>query len=324
MNLTKEADAITATFSTVPKIFDRRRVNLLRKRAAERGDVPDFLLAHVSGDFIERLSMINRDFNLVLNIGSGTGRLSAALIDADAVSPASTIVDLDITHHSGEHRIRASVVGDEEALPFRDGAFDLVVAGLTLQYVNDLPGVLTQIQRLLKPDGLFLGAIAAGETLHELRLSTLHAEAEVSGGASPRVAPFADVRELGGLLQRAGFALPVADSDSLIATYETPLHLMRELKAMGAGNALADRRKVPMTRSLLFRIIEEYTDHFSTPDERVTATFEIVTLTGWAPHASQQKPLQPGSASRRLADALGVPERESGESVSNSHNSDDK
>ena len=197
-------------------------------------------------------------------------------------------------------------------LPFEEEAFDLVTSALTLQFVNDLPGALTQLRRVLKPDGLFLGAMLGGETLTELRQATLQAEAELYDGASPRVAPFADVRALGGLLQRAGFALPVTDTDVVRVTYETPLHLMRELKAMGASNVLVDRRRIPMTRRFLLRISEIYREQFSEPDGRVRATFEIVTMTGWAPHESQQQPLRPGSASTRLADVLGTVEQSAG------------
>ena len=209
------------------------------------------------------------------------------------------------------------IVADEEALPFRDGSLDLVVSGLALQFVNDLPGTLHQIRRTLKPDGLMLAALLGGETLKELREAWLIAEDEVSGGASPRVAPFADVRELGGLLQRAGFALPVADADVVHVTYATPLALMREIKAMGGSNVLNARRRVPVSKGLLMRACEVYIDRFGLAGGRVPATFEIITLTGWSPHDSQQKPLQPGSAKVRLSDALGTVQRPTGEKPGN-------
>ncbi len=198
-------------------------------------------------------------------------------------------------------------------MPFAPASLDLVVSGLALHHVNDLPGSLVQIRRALKPDGLFLAALLGGETLKELREAWLIAEDEVSGGASPRVAPFADVRDLGGLLQRAGFALPVADTDVVRVTYASPLDLMREIKAMGASNVLTARRRVPVTRTLLFRAAEVYAERFALADGRIPATFEIITLTAWVPHESQQKPLQPGSAKARLADALGVMEQGAGE-----------
>ncbi len=206
-----------------------------------------------------------------------------------------------------------SVQADEEALPFAAESLNLVVSGLALHLVNDLPGVLIQIRRALKPDGLLLAALLGGATLHELRSALLLAEEEVEGGASPRVAPFADVRDLGALLQRAEFALPVADAETVTVTYADPIALMRELRAMGATNALIDRRKQPLRRATLMRAAEIYADRFGLASGRVPATFEIVTLTGWAPHASQQQPLTPGSAKHRLADALRTEERPAGE-----------
>ena len=192
---------------------------------------------------------------------------------------------------------------------------DLVVTALSLQLVNDIPGTLAQIRRALKPDGLMLAALLGGETLKELRQSWLVAEEEICGGASLRVAPFADVRDLGGLLQRAGFALPVADSDVVRVTYATPLALMQELRGMGASNMMSERRRVPVTRRLLLRAAEVYVERFALPDGRVPATFEIITLTAWAPHESQQKPLKPGSAQMRLAEALGTTETSAGDAA---------
>ena len=208
-------------------------------------------------------------------------------------------------------RVRA----DEEALPFRDQSLDLVVSGLSLQLVNDLPGTLVQIRRALKPDGLLLAALLGGNTLFELRTAFLAAEEEMEGGASPRVAPFADVQDLGALLQRAKFALPVVDADTVIATYPDALAVMREVRAMGAANPLRARRRTPLRRATLRRAVEIYRQRFGLPDGRVPATFEILTLTGWAPHESQQKPLQPGTATMRLADALGTAEHSAGDAA---------
>ena len=295
---------------TAPVVFDRSLLIQHRKRCAGRAGIPDFLLARAAEDIVDRLSVIKRSFATVLNLGAGTSVLTQALADVPGIE---LVVEMDSTPQCLMGGSCPGVVGDEEALPFGAERFDLVVAGLTLQYVNDLPGALAQIRRILKPDGLFLGVMAGGDTLRELRQAALLAEEDVHGGASPRVAPFADVRDLGGLLQRAGFALPVADSDHVTVTYNTPLDLMRELKAMGASNVLADRRRVPMTRRLLLRIAERYAALFSEPDGRVGATFELLTMTGWAPHESQQQPLQPGSARTRLADALGTSEVSSGE-----------
>jgi SAM-dependent methyltransferase len=206
-----------------------------------------------------------------------------------------------------------AVAADEEALPFRDGALDLVVSGLTLHLVNDLPGTLVQIRRALKPDGLFMAALLGGDTLTELRAAFAAAEAEVEGGLSPRVLPFADLRDLGALLQRAGFALPVTDVDHLTVRYASPLALMHELRRMGAANPLVDRSRRPLRRATLARMLEIYAQRFADADARIRATFEIVYLSGWAPHASQQQPLAPGSARTRLADALGTQERSAGE-----------
>lgn len=198
------------------------------------------------------------------------------------------------------------VQADEEAPPFADASLDLIVSALSLQHVNDLPGVLVQACRALKPDGLFLASLIGGTSLNELRTALVAAESEVSGGASPRVAPFADVRDLGGLLQRAGFALPVTDADTVDVSYPDPLALMRDLRAMGATNVLLDRSRKPLPRAVLSRAFEIYAERYARADGRVPATFEIVTMTAWVPHASQQQPLAPGTARMRLADILGA------------------
>ncbi|MGL5361285.1 MAG: methyltransferase domain-containing protein, partial [Bosea sp. (in: a-proteobacteria)] len=200
-----------------------------------------------------------------------------------------------------------------ETLPLEPQSLDLAVSLLALQAVNDLPGALIQIHRALRPDGLFIAALLGGQTLHELRQAFLMAETEIEGGASPRVAPFADVRDMGGLLQRAGFALPVTDSETVTVRYSTPLGLLHDLRAMGLTNPLVARRRGFLRRATLMRMLEIYAERFSDADGKVRATFEIVWLSGWAPHESQQKPLRPGSAKSRLADALGVPENSAGE-----------
>ena len=192
----------------------------------------------------------------------------------------------------------------------------LAVSALALQWVNDLPGTLAQIRRALRPDGLFIAALLGGETLTELRQSFAAAEEEIEGGLSPRVAPFGDVRELGGLLQRAGLALPVADVDRVTVRYATPFALMRDLRGMGATNAMVERRKTPLKRATLLRMAEIYADRFGDPDGRIRASFDVVWLSGWAPHSSQQQPLKPGSAKARLADALRVIEQSAGEKPS--------
>jgi len=206
-----------------------------------------------------------------------------------------------------------ALVADEEALPLADASVDLVLSCTSLHHVNDLPGALIQIRRALKPDGVFLAALFGGATLWQLRQAWLAAEAALEGGASPRVAPFADLADAAGLLQRAGFALPVADSDTITVTYATPLNLMADLRGMGEANALIERRRTPTRRATLWAAAEHYATRFADPDGRVPATFEVLYLTGWAPAASQPQPLKPGSARTRLADALGAAEQTTGE-----------
>lgn len=287
-----------------PRLFDQPLLMARRERAAAGAAAHDFLLRRVAEDFRERLAFISRRFPLAANIGAHHGVLSRTL---RGVSGIETMIDVEpcgaLLARCDGPRVRAHA----DALPFADGALDLVVSGLALHLIDDLPGALAQIRRALKPDGLFLGALLGGETLAELRAAWILAETE-TGGVSPRVAPFADTRALGGLLRRAGFALPVADMDSVTVTYPSPLALMRDIKAMGASNMLAARRRAPVTRRLLARAAEIYGQRFGLADGRVAATFEIVTLSAWAPHESQQQPLKPGSATARLAHALGAVE----------------
>jgi SAM-dependent methyltransferase len=264
----------------------------------------DFLLDRFCQDLEERLSLVQRSFVSALVLGAQGASIGTLLQRRGLTTIVEAETVLDLLDPQSDLRVQA----DEEALPFAESSFDLVVAPLTLQFINDLPGTLLQIRCCLKPDGLFLGAMFGGATLHELRQVWLEAEAQVYGGASPRVAPFADVRDLGGLLQRAGFALPVVDSDSFRVRYPSALSLMLELRAMGAGNVLLDRRRLPVGRRLLRLVEDIYAERFMDPDGRIRATFEMLVMTAWAPHESQQKPLQPGSASVRLADALGVTE----------------
>jgi SAM-dependent methyltransferase len=228
------------------------------------------------------------------------------IIAADAL--AGTAAFRHLSDSRGKCEAQFCIAADEEALPLREASLDLVVSALALQFVNDLPGALIQIRRALRPDGLFLAALAGGETLTELRQAFAAAEAEIEDGISPRVAPFSDVRDMGALLQRAGFALPVTDVDRLTARYDSPIALMHDLRRMGATNALVERSRRPLKRATLTRMSEIYAERFADRDGRIRATFEIIWLSGWAPHASQQKPLAPGSARRRLADALGTKE----------------
>jgi SAM-dependent methyltransferase len=276
-----------------PILFDRELLRQRRLRAL-RGKPVTFLLDHVAAEMVDRLSVVKRSFSVAADIGTPTGALRKLMRERKL---AETIIGVDALAMSG---VRA----DEEALPFADGSLDLVVSALSLQWVNDLPGTLAQIRRALKPDGLFMAALLGGDTLTELRQSFALAEAEIEGGVSPHVSPFADVRELGALLQRAGLALPVADVDKLTVRYATPFDLMADLRGMGATNALIERRRAPLKRGTLRRMAEIYANRFSDADGRLRATFEIIWLSGWAPHESQQQPLRPGSAKTRLADAL--------------------
>jgi SAM-dependent methyltransferase len=286
-----------------PRIFDQRLIRARRDRIAAMPTATeaDFLLARVADDFVERLGIVRREFPLAANIGAYHGLLAELLRDLPNVG---TIIDVETSTGCLQLARGPKIAAADEALPFAPRSLDLVVSGLSLHLANDLPGTLLQINRALKPDGLLLAALLGGETLKELREAWLLAESELLGGASPRVAPFADVRELGGLLQRAGFALPVADSDLLRATYESPMALMQEIKLMAASNMLTERRRTPASKRLLLRACEIYQEQFGLPNGRVPATFEIITLTGWVPHESQQKPLAPGSAQVRLADVL--------------------
>lgn len=282
-------------------IFDRALL-LQRGARAERlsggSQAPDFLLVRAADDILWRLGAVKRRFEAAAVVGPGRDLVAERLREAPNVAAVTTI-DLSV----------------DERLGAAPESLDLIVSALSLHWVDDLPGVLVQIRRALKPDGLMIAAMMGGRTLHELRDAFLQAEAEIEGGASPHVAPFADVRDLGSLLQRARFALPVTDVDTVEVTYADPLALMLELRAMGAGNVLTGRRRTPLRRATLARAIEIYRARHGLANGRVRATFEIMTLTGWAPHESQQKPLRPGSAQSRLADALGTREQKAGDKV---------
>ncbi|MGH6839741.1 MAG: methyltransferase domain-containing protein [Methylocella sp.] len=285
-----------------PPIFDRRLERWRLARAAAAGP-EEFLLAHASEEFCERLSSIKRNFSAVLDAGTPSPWLAARL--ADRLKPRLLVRMTPLAETAGDGRI-LRLLGDEESLPLAPENFDLAVSALSLQNLNDLPGSLVQLRRVLKPDGLFLGCLLGGRSLHELRTALAVAETEIYGGISPRVAPFADVRDMGALLQRAGFALPVADSEPITVRYADMFGLMRDLRAMGATNALSGRLRKPARKDFFLRAANIYAERFADPCGRVRATFEMIFVSGWAPHASQQKPLPPGSAKMRLADALGT------------------
>jgi SAM-dependent methyltransferase len=290
-----------------PVVFDRLLLRARRRRAARLGPAT-FLLDRVADELADRLATVLRTFTLAVDLGTPTGAVRRALRDKVGTIVAVDAIPEGMAHHPGPR-----VVADEEALPFRDASLNLVVSALALQFVNDLPGTLVQIRRALRPDGLFVAALVGGETLPELRQAMSDAEIECEGGVSPRVAPFADLRDLGALLQRAGFALPVTDIDRVTVRYESVFALMHDLRRMGATNALVERRRTPLRRATLARVSEIYAQRFADPDGRLRATFEVAWLSGWAPHQSQQQPLRPGTAKARLADALGTSEMSAGE-----------
>jgi len=287
-----------------PIVFDRHLLRARRRRARKLGAVT-FLVDRAAEDLAERLGAVLRRFATAVDLATPTDAARRVLAANAAVG---TIIAADALACDWKDQPGLKVVADEEALPFRNESLDLVVSLLGLQFVNDLPGVLAQIRRALKPDGLFLAALAGGDSLIELRQSLTAAEAEIEGGVSPRVAPFADLRDLGALLQRAGFALPVTDVDRVVVRYASPFHLLHDLRRMGVTNALVERRRRFSRRATLMRMTENYTARFADADGRIRATFDIVWLSGWAPHETQQKPLRPGSAAHRLADALGTRE----------------
>jgi SAM-dependent methyltransferase len=269
-----------------PVLFDRALLCARQKRAAKMRVAP-FLLERVAEDMADRLRTVLRTFQHGVDVGTPGDQVRGALAaQVTELSPADLPAD------------------ESEALGLTPESLDLVVSGLAFQFVDDLPGVLAQIRRALKPDGFLLAATMGGETLTELRQAFAAAESELEGGISPRVAPFADVRDAGALLQRAGFALPVTDVDRVVVRYGDVFALMHDLRRMGATNILAERRRTPLRRATLLRMAQIYHERFADPDGRIRATFDIVWLSGWAPHESQQKPLQPGSAKASLEAAV--------------------
>ena len=274
--------------TTAPVVFDRALLAQRETRAVSLG-AATFLLDRVLDDMEERLAAVKRDFVDVADIWTPTEALR-----------------LRLSRHLRQPVRRIASLEDrgQEVLPFAPGSLDLALSALAFQFVNDLPGVLAQIRRALKADGLLLAAMIGGDTLTELRQSLAAAEAECEGGVSPRVAPFADLRDIGSLLQRAGLALPVTDVDRITVRYGNAFALMADLRRMGATNMLVERRRAPTRRATLLRMAEIYAERFADRDGRIRATFDIIWLSGWAPHESQQKPLQPGSAKASLEEAV--------------------
>jgi SAM-dependent methyltransferase len=290
-------------------VFDRRAVRMHRDRAAATFAAHDYLFADAADRLTDRLDDVKRPFASALVLGARGG--IAALLRRRGVA---RVVACDLSPAlAAAHRDGPSVAADEEFLPFGAGAFDLVVSTLALHWVNDLPGALIQIRRALAPDGLFLAAMLGGDTLVELRRAFLEAEAAEEGGASPRTSPFADVADAGMLLQRAGFTMPVVDSDTITVTFADAFALMRDLRFMGEAGAAHARRKSLTRRATVFAMAERYRALYGDADGRIPATFQIITLTGWAPHEGQPRALRPGSARTRLADALGAVEKPAGD-----------
>jgi len=277
---------MAATPPSTPILFDRTLLRMRQARARRLG-AATFLLDRVAEEMDERLHAVLRPFTTAADIATPGDGLRAAIADR-----VGTLTRVELPDAEGD------------GLGLAPEALDLVVSALALQFVNDLPGVMAQIRRALKPDGLLLAAMLGGDTLTELRQSFAAAEAELDGGISPRVAPFADLRDVGALLQRAGFALPVTDVDRIIVRYDSAFALMQDIRRMGASNILVERRRTPLRRATLLRMAQLYAERFADADGRIRATFEVIWLSGWAPHESQQQPLKPGSAKASLADAV--------------------
>jgi SAM-dependent methyltransferase len=295
--------------SEAPLLFDRRLLRQRRARFAAEIEERKVLLAYVAREIAERIEIMLRAFPRALDLGAYRGLLGRTVADLPSVGD---VMYAESVLAYARRCPAPAVVCDEDALPFKDGAFNLIVSGLALHRVNDLPGSLIQVRRALAPDGLFMAAVLGAKALTELRQCLLKAEEEIDGGVSPRVAPFGDVRAYGALLQRAGFALPVADAEEIEVVYPSPRAFMEEIRALGGGNVLMARSKEPLSRRTLARAEELYRSRYGTPDGKVTATFQFVFMSGWAPDPSQQKPLKPGSARNRLADALNTAEQSGG------------
>ena len=292
--------------STVPpqaRIFDRRLLRARRARDARELTAPDFLLTEIAERLADRLSDIARRFPVALDLGARDGILGRTLQGRGGIE---TLIQSETSLVSAQ-RLQggAALVADEELLPFKEQCFDAVLSNLALHWVNDLPGALAQIRSSLKPDGLFLASLFGTGTLQELRTALMEAELAETGGASPRVSPFADLRDAAGLLQRAGFALPVADADTVTVTYGDFFALLRDLRGMGETNILFDRLKQPTRRTVFARAAAIYQERFADAEGRLPATFQVLFLTGWAPDPSQQQPARRGSGKTSLKDVFG-------------------
>ena len=267
-----------------PRLFDRELHRQRLERAARQGGRADFLRRRVAEDLAQRLAAIHRRFPLAVELGARGGDFAQALAESDAAGKIDTLIQADLSPAMLARGQGPRVAADEARLPFAPASLDLVVSALALHWVDDLVGALIQARLALRPDGLFLGALIGGASLTELRQCLTEAEIEIAGGAGPRVSPFLDAYDGAALMQRAGFALPVVDVDKVVVRYEHPLRLVADLRAMGETNVLLERPRTPLTRPVLARATALYQERFGAPDGRVPATFEIITLTGWAPH----------------------------------------
>lgn len=288
---------------STPLVFDTAALHRQRERRAAGLMADAFLLDEIHARLVDRLDDIKRRFPRVLDLGARHGPLARAL---QAHDPATEVVSAEPAPALARHAPAPTVVSALELLPFADHAFDAVMSAGSLHLVNDLPGALVQMRRALKPDGLLLVAFPGGDTLVELRRAFTMAEAEITGGASPRVAPFVDVRDLGGLLQRAGFALPVVDVDRLTLTYADPLRLLSDLRRAGEANVLAERSRRTLRRDVLMAMAERYLADEVDARGRIRVTVDVLFATAWAPHASQPQPKRRGSGAVNLAKAMGV------------------
>ena len=277
---------MVSSLPAAPILFDRALLRARQNRALRSGPAT-FLLDRVTEDLEDRLGAVLREFADVADVWS-----PGEILRIPARDRFKSVVHVGLQD------------AEAETLPFQPESLDLVVSALAFQFINDLPGVFAQIRRALRPDGLLLAAMIGGETLTELRQSFAAAEAELEGGVSPRVAPFADLRDIGALLQRAGLALPVTDVDRIVVRYDNAFALMRDLRRMGATNILRERRRTPTRRPTMLRMAQLYAERFADADGRIRATFDVIWLSGWAPHESQQKPLRPGTAKAGLAEAV--------------------
>jgi NADH dehydrogenase [ubiquinone] 1 alpha subcomplex assembly factor 5 len=292
-------------------VFDRNKIRQFRDRAAPTIEDHNFLFNWALDNIHDRLDIIKREFTDALFIGARQS--PADLQKLCAKQNIENISVMDLSPRLLERQSYSVIHADEEIMPLSSDSLDLIISNLNMHSVNDVPGALIQINKALKPDGLFMAAMFGGDTLTELRQVLSQAEMNIRGGISPRIFPFADKQQMGNLLQRAGFALPVIDSDIVTVTYDNIFKLLSDLRGMGESNAIMARDKSPLPRAVIMETAKLYQEQFSDTDNRISATFEIIFLLGWAPHETQQKPLRPGSAKTNLADALNTEEIEAGE-----------